>query len=99
MNAKQEQDELSLLRDWCVFVLRFLSDHEDARSRLGYPGVFEELISVTERTFEKGDLRGLRLMSADLHEAATGLRMDDRTKLREQLLIAFGPLPSRLTLS
>lgn len=85
--ARTSQDrtaELSALRDRCVAIVRFIAE-------LGDPGdLFAQTEEAIHAAFERGDLRGLKMVSKDVDEWAKALSSSQRAKLDDVLRSRFG---------
>lgn len=85
--AKASQDrtaELAALRDRCVAIVRFIGE-------LGPPAaLFAQTEEAINAAFERGDLRGLKMVSKDVGEWASGLSPSAQQKLDDVLRSRFG---------
>jgi hypothetical protein len=76
-------EELQDLRDWCVAIIRFMGE-------LSPSDLFAQTEDAINAAFDRGDLRGLKMVSKDVGEWATGLASSDQKKLDEALRSQFG---------
>lgn len=73
--APGSPEELISLADWCRTVVRFI-----ASTGTNVP-MFADYERAVERAFQRGDLRGLKMVQRDCAEWAKGLRAEERRKL------------------
>lgn len=76
-------DELSFMRDWNWAIVDFLVKNENGE-------VFKELHQIISTTFDKKDLRGMRMIYNDNNEMAKGLSQDKQSELNLILKDKFG---------
>lgn len=67
-------EELEYLRDWCVAIIRFMAE-------LSPSDLFDQTEDAINAAFERGDLRGLKMVSKDVGEWARGLASSDQKRL------------------
>ncbi|MCL4684864.1 hypothetical protein KJ059_08940 [Myxococcota bacterium] len=72
------------LRDWCIAILQFMAQVDPSS------GVFAHAEQATEAAFQRGDLRGLKMVARDVREWATALSPADQQRLDEVLREQFG---------
>jgi hypothetical protein len=81
--------ELTSLRDWSLEIIRFMLASDPTAP------VLTQAQDAISGAFDRGDLRGLRIVTRDVSEWARGLALSDRSRLDELLRSRFGkPLSS-----
>ena len=90
MKKKLDQkalDELSFMRDWNWVIVDFLVKNENEEV---FKELFKELHQIISITFDKKDLRGMRMIYNDNNEMARGLSQDKQSELNQILKEKFG---------
>ncbi|WP_270611004.1 hypothetical protein [Bacteroides intestinalis] len=76
-------DELSFMKDWNWTIVDFLVKNENTE-------FFKELYQVITDTFDKKNLRGMRMMYNDSNEVARGLSPNKLNEINQILKEKFG---------
>jgi hypothetical protein len=84
------QEELRILRDWCIAVLRFIHDRASEQGAGISPRLQEVAENGIESAFKRRDIRGLKTASRDLLEWVNGFPDQIRNDLDEILRTEFG---------
>lgn len=74
--------ELHALRAWCITVVEYIIEVDESSAYL-----IRQFREVVDNTFEKNNLRGLKIIKKDLQEFVGDLSVDQRKKLAEILAI------------
>jgi hypothetical protein len=80
----ERQQQLEHLKAWCLAIVRFLRELDTS------PSLYSQLEEAIEAAFERGDLRGLKMVSRDLEEWAMGLPSASQRQLNNMLHARFG---------
>ena len=75
---------LKELRDWCVAAIRFLAECDPSSE------VFAQSEQAIEAAFQRGNLRGLKMVASDVREWTTALSPGDWQRLDQVLRSRFG---------
>ena len=84
------QDELKILRDWCIAVLRFIHDKASEQGAGITPRLQEVAENGIESAFKRQDIRGLKTASRDLLEWVNGFPDQIRKDLDKILRAEVG---------
>jgi hypothetical protein len=86
--------ELSLMKHWTMTIYEYLKSQfsEDAEYLPGkkYHQHLQTSLDIINSTFEKNDLRGMKMIYMDTNEMARGIPMDQMIELNKILLRKFG---------
>ena len=85
--SQEALDELSFMRDWNWVIVDFIVKNENEEA---FKEIFKELHQIISITFEKKDLRGMRMMYNDNNEMAKSLSQDKQNELNQILKEKFG---------
>lgn len=85
--SQKALDELSFMRDWNWVIVDFIVKNENEEA---FKEIFKELHQIISITFEKKDLRGMRMMYNDNNEIAKSLSQDKQSELNQILKEKFG---------
>ena len=85
--SQEALDELSFMRDWNWVIVDFIVKNENEEA---FKEIFKELHQIISITFEKKDLRGMRMMYNDNNEMAKSLSQDNQNELNQILKEKFG---------
>ena len=85
--SQKALDELSFMRDWNWAIVDFIVKNENEEA---FKEIFKELHQIISITFEKKDLRGMRMMYNDNNEMVRGLSQDKQSELNQILKEKFG---------
>lgn len=80
--SQKDLDELSFMRDWNWVLADFLVKNDNE--------FFKQLYQIISETFDKKDLRGMRLIYNDNNEMVRGLSLNKLTELNHILREKFG---------
>ena len=83
-HSEKNSDELNFLAEWSRVILAFIGEITSE------PGLLRSFEAGVDRSVERRDLRGLRMMSKDLTEWARSLSVRDQEKLDQLLRARFG---------
>lgn len=81
--SQKDLDELSFMRDWNWVLADFLVKNDNGE-------FFKQLYQIISETFDKKDLRGMRLIYNDNNEMVRGLSLNKLTELNHILREKFG---------
>ena len=81
--SQKASDELSFIRDWIWVIVDFLVKNESGE-------IFKEMYQVISDTFDRKNLRGMKMMYNDTNEMARGLSQDKLRELNQILREKFG---------
>jgi hypothetical protein len=81
--GSQREAEMRELRDWCVAILHAIGQFDPT-------GSYSQAEQGVEAAFQRGDLRGLKMVARDVQEWATALSPADQQKLDQALRSRFG---------
>lgn len=81
--SQKALDELSFLKDWNLTIVDFLVKKENTE-------FFKGLYKVITDTFDKKNLKGMKMMYNDNNEMARGLSLNKLTELNHILKEKFG---------
>ena len=81
--SQKDLDELSFMRDWNWVIVDFLVKNDNGE-------FFKQLYQIISETFDKGNLRGMRMIYNDNNEMARGLSLNKLTELNHILKEKFG---------
>ena len=82
--SSDRAEELALLRDWSICIVRFICDLDEATD------LFKQFDKTLRSAFDSGNLRGLRMAARDNAEWAGDLPSDQFRKLDVLLVTKFG---------
>lgn len=85
--SQKALDELSFMRDWNWVIVDFIVKNENEEV---FKELFKELHQIISITFEKKDLRGMRMMYNDNNEMTKSLSQDKQSELNQILKEKFG---------
>lgn len=77
--------ELDQLKEWCSTVIKFILENGPAGNTM-----LMQYEAVINSSYQKKDIRGLRMVAKDTKEWAKGLIESDKNKLNEILESKFG---------
>lgn len=85
--SQEALDELSFMRDWNWVIVDFIVKNENEEV---FKELFKGLHQIISITFDKKNLRGMRMMYNDNNEMVRSLSQDKQSELNQILKEKFG---------